>query len=295
MSHILKNNNLEIHIDLPLEKYNFSRFDWTGKIATVKFQNIEVSSSERPYGENEHLFGKGFYNEFGIDTALGFNETKIGEWFHKIGVGLLKKEDNEYLFHKSYEIKPAEFEVIKKLNSIIITCSSQTVNGYSYVLKKEIKLLENSFTINYYLQNTGEKNINTDEYVHNFTVINKDLIGSNYKLKFPFQLKPQLFEETVNPEQKVDIAENEIKFNGSPKEQFFFSNLTGYKSISAKWQLDHLKSNITISEIGSFNTNKINLWGWNHVISPELFINISLKSGQATEWSRTYNFYKNIT
>ena len=35
MSHILKNKNLEIQIDLPAENYNFSRFDWTGNIVSV--------------------------------------------------------------------------------------------------------------------------------------------------------------------------------------------------------------------------------------------------------------------
>ena len=60
ISQILKNENLEIHIDLPNENYNFSRFDWTGKITEVKFQNISLSSVERIDCENEHSFGKGF-------------------------------------------------------------------------------------------------------------------------------------------------------------------------------------------------------------------------------------------
>lgn len=87
MGHILKNKNLEIQIDLPLENYNFSRFDWTGKIVAVKFQNILVSSIEKTDGDNEHLLGRGFYNEFGFNSPLGFEETPIGGWFHKIGVG----------------------------------------------------------------------------------------------------------------------------------------------------------------------------------------------------------------
>ncbi len=147
-------------------------------------------------------------------------------------------------------------------------------------MKKEIELHENSFTIKYYLQNTGEKDIITNEYVHNFTAINNDSIGDNYILKFPFQLKPELFEETVNPEQKVDIGQNEIKFNSTPKEQFFFSNLTGGENVDAAWELINLESKIGISETGSFQTNKVNLWGWKHVISPELFFNIFIKPGQ---------------
>jgi hypothetical protein len=294
MPHRLKNKNLEIHIDLPLEGYNFSRFDWTGKIVKVKYQNIYVSTTERPDCENEHHFGKGFYNEFGIDTALGFDETEIGGWFHKIGVGLLKKENHQYLFSKAYEIKPAEFNIRKETNKITINCKSQLINGYSYVLKKGIELLENGFTIKYNLKNTGDKLIRTDEYTHNFVAINKELIGRNYILKFPFQLQPKLFGAAINPGKKVNIGQRDITFNSSPKEQFFFSNLSGDKAVNGAWELTNLNSQITIRETGSFQTNKVNLWGWKHVISPELFVDVCIHPGQSTEWSRTYNIYKEI-
>lgn len=292
MPHILRNKNLEIQIDIPSENYDFSRFDWTGKIVDVKFQDIQLSSVESTDCQNETDFGKGFYNEFGIDKALGFDDAEIGGWFHKIGVGLLKKEDTQYLFSKTYEIKPAEFKIITEPHRILTNCTSKAINGYSYVLRKEIKLHDHGFTINYCLENTGEKDIITNEYVHNFTAINREVIGNNYILNFPFQLRPELFSDTVNPEQKVVFGKNDIKFNGSPKEQFFFSNLTGGENVDAEWTLINHDSNIGISETGNFQTNKVNLWGWKHVISPELFFNISLKPGQSSEWSRNYKMFK---
>lgn len=291
MSYILKNKNLEIRIDSPLENYNFSRFDWTGKIVEVRFQNTLLSSVEQIDTQNENHFGKGFYNEFGIDSALGFEEAEIGDWFHKIGVGLLKKEDNQYLFNKPYQIRPSKFNTSAEPNKIIIECKSETINGYSYLLKKVIELHESSFAIKYYLENTGDKEIHTHEYVHNFTAINRS-IGEDYILNFPFDLKPNLFGETVNPEGKVEIGQNEIKFNGAPKEQFFFSNLTGGKTVDATWELLHLKRKIGIRETGDFQCNKVNLWGWKHVISPELFIEINVKPGESKEWSRIYEMRK---
>ena len=291
MAHILKNKNLEIHIDFPHENYNFSRFDWTGKIVKVNFNDVPISTVESFNCENENYVGKGFYNEFGIDSALGFDDAQIGEWFHKIGVGLLKKDSHQYLFSKKYDIRPAEFKTITNSNSLIISCKPEAVNGFSYFLEKKIDLHESSFTITYYLQNTGEKSINTDEYIHNFTAINNDLIGSHYKLKFPFQLIPELFNEIVNPEQKIDISKNQIDFRGSINKEFFFSNLTGNEKVKSKWELLNHKNNIAISETTNFTTNKVNLWGSKHVVSPELFFNINIKPGESTEWSRTYNAY----
>ena len=177
-------------------------------------------------------------------------------------------------------------------NKIITDCLSQIINGYSYVMKKEIELFESGFMITYNLHNTGEKTISTNEYNHNFLAINKDLIGSHYILKFPFKIKPALFGATVNPEEKVEIGQNEITFNNTPYEQFFFSNLSGNENVNASWELINTKSKIGISETASFKTRKVNLWGWKHVISPELFFNIKVNPGQTIEWSRTYNVFE---
>ncbi|MEP5338351.1 MAG: hypothetical protein ABJL44_10505 [Algibacter sp.] len=291
MTYILKNENLEIHIDAPLQKYNLSRFDWTGKITAVKYKNNYVTGVEETSVENQNEIGKGLYNEFGIEAAIGFNETEVRDPFHKIGVGLLKKDEAPYLFNKSYEIQPAEFEVTNQLNKIILDCKSQNINGYGYILKKEIELFESRFVIKYLLQNTGEKTIETNEYTHNFLAINEDLIGANYILKFPFQIKSKLFGETINPEDKVEIGSDKILFNNTPNKQFFFSNLSGNEKVDAYWELINTKNNIGVSETGSFKTSKVNLWGWKHVVSPELFFEIKVEPKQSIEWSRTYNVF----
>lgn len=292
MPHILKNKYLTIHIDLPFENYNFSRFDWTGKIRFVKFQNMPLSSVERTDGQHPQALGEGFYNEFGIDTALGFEAAEIGGWFHKIGIGLLKKTDEEYGFGKNYELKPAIFNTLTESNRLIISCQSAIINGYGYLLRKTIELAENSFSIHYYLENTGNQAIITDEYVHNFIAINQALIGNHYRLNFPFPLQPTLFKETVNPEQKVMIGQKAIQFNGTPTKPFFFSNLSGNKQVAAAWELINLKYKIGIREKGDFQTNKVNLWGWKQVISPELFFKIHIPAGQSMEWIRCYEVFK---
>jgi exo-beta-1,3-glucanase (GH17 family) len=292
MTHLLRNKNLEIQIDLPLTNYNFSRFDWTGKIVSVKYKDILVSSVEILEGENDNKSGKGFYNEFGIEAAIGYDETNDGDWFHKIGVGLLKKEGADYLFSKKYEIKPAGFQVTAQPDKITINCTSELVNGYSYELKKEIEILESGFIIKYHLKNTGSKTIHTNEYNHNFVAIDKELIGGDYILKFPFKIKPELFEATINPEGKAVIGEREFTFNGTPSEPIFFSKISGGENVDASWEILNSKTKIGISETGSFKTSKVNLWGTKHVISPELFFDIHVKPGQDLEWSRTYKVFE---
>ena len=291
MTHIIKNNTLEVAIDFPLENYKGSRFDWSGKISSIKFENLPLTTIEDTESKNINFLGKGLYNEFGITSPVGFEETPIGGWFHKIGIGLLKKDHKNYLFHRNHLIKPAHFDITYKDQKIIIVCKSESVNGYSYILKKEISISKNSILINYFLENTGEKQIITDEYVHNFMAIDNTLIDKDYTLKFPFPLNPTLFDETVNSENKVEIGSDNISFNETPKKQFFFSNLTGGKELQAEWVLTNLKTGVGIKEIGNFKTNKINLWGWGHVISPELFFKISVGPKKSIKWSRDFNCF----
>ena len=159
MAHILKSNSLKVAIDLPLENYKGSRFDWSGKISSIKFENLPLTTIEDTRSKDVDFLGKGLYNEFGITSPVGFEETPVGGWFHKIGVGLLKKQHKEYLFHRNHLIKPANFDITYKNQKIKIICKSELINGYSYILKKEITVSENSITINYSLHNTGEKKL----------------------------------------------------------------------------------------------------------------------------------------
>lgn len=288
MTFILKNKNLEIHIDHPAKNYKFSRFDWSGKIAEVLFKNIPLTQTEKFNGSNEHVKGKGCYNEFGINEALGFDDTDIGGWFHKIGIGLLKKTDSSYHFEKPYDIKPAQFSVKPSLNNITIKCKSDIYNGYAYVLKKNISLLNSGFLISYELENRGSKDIITDEYTHNFIAINNTKIGSAYDLKFPNVVHQELFDEVVNPEKLIKLSQNSFEFIKSPSTPFFFSNLSGGKKVRAQWEIQNIKNQIAIKEVGDFFTKKINLWGCNHVISPEMFHQIQLKPGEISSWSRSY-------
>ena len=290
-THILKNKNLQVYIDVPEENYQKTRFDWTGKIVAVIYKGVPVVTTEKINGENENDFGKGMYNEFGIESPIGFDDITEGEYFHKIGIGLLQKEGEEYQFYKDYNIQPAQFKIKLETNKLIIECTSEEVNGYAYVLKKEFELKDDGFVIHYKLDNTGERNIKTDEYTHNFLSINKELIGSSYILRFPFPIKPELFWASVNPENKVEIGSNVFSFNGRPEEQFFFSNLSGDEEVEAHWELINTQAKLGLSETGSFKTSKVNLWGWKHVISPELFFEINLRKGETVEWSRTYRVF----
>lgn len=292
MSITLKNERIELHFDLPQEHYQGSRFDWTGKIQHVLFEGIPLSVTEKNDPDvNEHLYGKGFYNEFGIDTALGFEEAGIGDWFHKIGIGLLRKNESDYFFHKDFEIKPAAFSVSSFHNRIEISCISELVNGYAYQLSKTIELLEDGFLISYQLTNTGEKEIVTDEYIHNFLALHSEPTSVNHRLKFPFPVSIEIRSGNLHPEY-AEPGQDYLHLHKSPEKEFFYNHLSKAEKVHGNWELTDHNKNIGLSETTDFEVSKINLWGAAHVISPELFHHIRVSPGASANWSRRYNIFK---
>lgn len=292
MAITLQNQNLAIQIDLPHEQYQFSRFDWTGKISNLRFKGIPIAGVELYNQPEDPIVGKGFYNEFGIDMPIGFDEADEGDWFHKIGIGLLRKAGDTYQFHRAYEIQPAQFDTQLGESHLHISCQSPSYNGYAYLLKKKIILQDSGFAIEYFLKNQGDKKIITNEYNHNFLTIDNLSMGEDYVLTFPFEIQTKKMGEMVNPEGLINIGQQALAFVGTPEKQFFFSNLTGGAPVPATWTLENLRRKIAISESGDFHTRSINVWGWRHVISPELFISIELEPGKIMQWTRSYQVYE---
>ena len=291
MSIILKNSRIELLVDLPEDNYQLSRFDWTGKIVGLKFDSVCLTTSEEKSAKNSSFLGQGFYNEFGIKSPLGFIEAKEGEWFHKIGIGLLKKQGKVYDFNKPYEMKPAVFKTTTTASSIILSCTAQTANGYGYVLTKKIVLLADGFKVLYVLKNTGSKVIETSEYCHNFLAM-EYLSSDRYSLNFSFIPAPSRFNETINPNNYIGFKMNKVSMLKGLNQTFYFSNLSGSKLVSSKWELqDHLNK-VSISEQGDFETRMVNLWGAGHVVSPELFVAIELAPHKSFSWQRTYSIRK---
>ena len=290
MPHTLRNKRVTIRVDLPLENYQESRFDWTGKIVHVEFEGIPVAGCELP-NKVDTAYGQGFYNEFGMVSPIGFDEIDEGQWFHKIGVGLLRKDSSHYNFQRPYPIQPADFRVQSDMDQCTLTCRSELCSGYAYLLEKNIRLLDDGFAVYYELHNTGKKAIATEEYAHNFISINAAPISADYQLNFPFEMRPELFGETVNGEGLVEIGARGLGFLGTPKEPFFFSNLSGNRPVNAAWTLKQTKSGIGIREIGDFLTSAVNLWGSGHVISPELFMKVQVQPEQSISWTRKYQFF----
>lgn len=289
MAHILKNEHIRLHLNLPGEHYHRVRYDWTGLISRVDYRDITITGSESPHPRPSDGLGHGFCNEFGIKTPVGYDEIPPGGWFHKIGVGLLQRDEQPYDFLKDYPNRPAAFSVEASEDYLRITSRGEIENGYGYELTKEIRLLESGFEIRYMLTNTGSKQLITTEYNHNFLALGDAVVGEDYQLSYPFALRESVLDENINPENLVVFHDQHVSFASSPSLPFFFSDLSGGQAVPATWTLAHKTKGIFISETGDFSTTAVHLWGARHVISPELYIRLNIAPGQTKAWTRTYH------
>jgi len=296
MSFGLKNKQISLRLEKAGERYRGSRFDWNGLVSQVRFRGTTVLGEEKPlFKRNAARFGRGLHNEFGIKTCVGYDDCKAGEWFPKIGTGWLRKDDKPYFFYTDYELEKLRFDCeVSGETGALFTCDSGERNGYGYRYTKEVVLEEAGFRIRYNLENTGNKTLATEEYVHNFLCVGGRRMDSGYALSFPWKIDPSRLVENVNPDGIVSIEENRVLVTGTTKKEFYLGGLsngvTGKDGLAGEWTLFHEPSGIRMTETGSFTPSGVHVWGARSVISPEVFFSFKIEAGNILSWERVYTF-----
>ncbi|PWE00147.1 hypothetical protein [Marinilabilia rubra] len=283
----LSRGYIRLNIEEPQEGYTGSRFDWTGKLVQLWWKDIPMCTSELSGSDSDEQ-GKGFFNEFGIDKPIGYDETKVGKFFPKIGVGMLRKENNkEYDFFNKYDCLPFEFATDADDWSVTFKCINR-FEQYAFLLKKTVTLTENGLVIDYQLENRGKVEFNTSEYVHNFISPGKRNLSDELQLTIGKAIDGKQFSKGLNPNDCLSYSGNKITWKNTPMSDFFFENISEPKEEGFNWRLINKDLNVSISETVDFKPEKINLWGRAHVVSPELFKTINLKPGKTERWQRVF-------
>lgn len=292
MSNILSNGILTVEIAEP-GAYNGTRFDWTGFITQVTLEEGKhtfcVPESLVPgHGSN----GVGLCNEFGISRAIGYEEAAAGEWFPKPGVGLLQKPDEEaYDFSRTYPLTPFKISAESSGQEITYTVLPEECRGYSMLLTKCISLDGDRINIDYKLENKGTKPLHTEEYIHNFIGINGRLTGEGYELRLPGAAIVEAPESSFTAE-LLHTSGDRLYWNTEPGRPFY-CRLAGWENADAEffWELIHHPSGVGIRESGNFRPERMAFWGERHVISPEVFTDISILPRHSKGWRRSYQFF----
>ena len=301
---VISNDNVRMEIFTPdPEKglYQATRFDWSGIIGSTQYKEHEYFGYWKDRQDptfHEDLTGpaEGF-----IEPGPGYAEAKAGGKFIRIGVGILEKPDEQsynwtttynILDHGKWETEHGEDWISFK----------QTINsdfGYGYIYTKTIRLKNDGFTIEHSLENTGEKNIETDQFNHNFFMIDGKQSGPPFKIIFPYAIST-----LDDPKGFLKIETNELIFTKkleSRSSDFLnqktndsvFLNIKGF----SEKDTDH-KVTVIDEDTGTgltFSVNKplyrMAFWACSTTFCPENFIWISVKPSQTERWTSDYTLF----
>jgi hypothetical protein len=297
---VLTNGVLKVTVLLPDAQnayYRSTRFDWSGIIAQVEYENHTYFQEWQDYngtitsGNHDPLnpgTGTGTVEEF--RNPLGYDEAKIGEPFLKIGVGILERIENKpYHWDDPYKlIEPGEWKIITTRNSIRFIQKIKTDFGFSYEYEKTVVLSENKpeIKITHRLKNTGTKDILGNPYCHNFFQFDYQAVDEYYKITFP---KPiQAIDEF---DSRVSIHENYFQINTKMLDNSWVGGHIN-PARTRSYTLSNEKTKTSVEVVSDVDHGPFYICAWKLAFCPEPMIEFDIKTGESFTWSRIYKFRK---
>jgi hypothetical protein len=272
--------------------YRATRFDWSGVIASTTYKGheyFEYWKTKHDPTFHEDLSGPvESYNKPG----LGYEEASPGEHFIRIGVGILEKpEEDGYETFKTYPIVDhGTWTVSKGKDWIEFKHEIRSDFGYGYIYTKKIELKkeEPGFVIIHHLENTGSKTIETDQYNHNFFIIDGERTGPAISVHFPFEISTE-----DDLKGLMEIENKKLTFRKALNDQSIWMELSGFGTDPEDHRIT-VKNNKTGAGV-RFGVNKplyrMVFWACGTTYCPENFILISAEPGQKETWISDYTLF----
>lgn len=288
----LISSRLRVEISEPGECPNDTvRFDRAGYVSEVVLDGAHHFCASEPHNLiHPSSGGRGLCCEYTADYS---KEAEEGEYYPKLGVGLIRKR-GPYCFFGKYEVHPFETDCMWNHDKAVFVTHPECCLGYAMRTTKTISIKDDTLTMETEAENCGEKEIDTEEYCHNFISIDGMAVTPDYRLDFP-----------VNDSWQTGDLENQY-----PTPCNFFADKGGVSlkraeplvSLSSvpldgmngaspfQWTLRHAGSGFAVEITDKIKVNGITLWAADHIISAEIFHNIRLRPGEKYGWSRTWRF-----
>jgi hypothetical protein len=276
--------------------YRGSRFDWAGVMPELEYQGHSYFGLWfEKYSPTLHDAIVGPVDAF---TPIGYEEAKAGENFLKIGIGMVTKtEEKPYSFVTSHPITNYGVRKVKKKADQVTFTHTLDDKAYSYVYKKTVQLIKGKpeMVLVYSLKNTGKQVIETTVYNHNFFVMDKQPIGPDFVVTFPFKL----ITETEAPPSLGKLRDNQILFEKElvNNDHLFYRSLTGFSDKASDYdiKIENSKTGAGVRITGDLPISKLVFWSAPRTVCPEPYTMIKVTPGETVTWKILYQFYTKDT
>ena len=273
--------------------YRGTRFDWAGAFKNLNYNGHSyIEQWFQNYDPKAHDAINGPAEEF---TPLGFTEDKPGNTFVKIGVGVLRKADDEpYAFANTYAIvNYGKRSIKKRSDQLEFTHELTAPDGYAYRYTKTVKLTRGKpeLVLEHRLKNTGQKVIETSVYDHNFWIIDQQPTGPTVAIRFPFAITGEgkgFGTAIVAQDKALTYTRNLDK-----REQVYSAGLQGFGPTADSYdiRIENLKTGAGVHATGDQPLEKLVYWACSTTSCPEPYIRLKAAPGEEVTWKITYVFY----
>lgn len=272
--------------------YRGSRFDWSGVIPQLEYQGHSYFGQWfEKYSPTLHDAIMGPVEAF---SPVGYDEANTGGSFLMIGIGMVTKpQEAKYAFVNPYPIvNPGSWKVKKKSDRVEFTHKLND-KEYGYEYKKTVQLIKGKpqMVLSHTLKNTGKKTIESSVYNHNFLVMDKQPVGTNFVVKLPFHLEG----EEQGKGNLGKLQDNQITFlkDLSKTEHLQYVSLQGFSNSAKDYDIrvENHKTGAAVRITSDQPLSKLAFWSTYITLCPEPYIHVSVKPGETFSWNFFYEFY----
>jgi hypothetical protein len=295
----ISNGQIKASLYLPDSKngyYRGTRFDWAGVIKSLEYKGHNYFGVWfDKYDPQLHDAITGPVEEFYFkDAALGYATAKPGETFIRIGVGALRKPEEEKFdrFHTYEIVNGGEWSVKAHRDSVEFRHRLEDgPSGYRYEYHKTVRLSSGKpeLVIEHTLKNTGRNTIETDVYNHNFFVIDGQQTGPDLSVTFGFDPKA-----TRDLGGLAELQGRELKYKRElTHDEHVMTEIEGFGGTTAdhSFKVENRKTGAGVHVEGDHPLSKLLFWcGWK-VLSPENYVTMKIAPGKEFHWVVRYQFY----
>ena len=271
--------------------YRGCRFDWSGVIYELKYKGHDYFGQWFPVYDpilNDAICGP--VEEF---AQVGYAEAPVGGEFVRIGIGGLRKPDEERFDRFGYYefSNPGKWTITKNEDNVVFTHQLDDVAGYSYVYEKTVLLVKDKpeLVLIHTLKNTGRKAIQSNVYNHNFFTIDFEPTGPNIVVKFAFPATVA----RENPLARINEQQVEYQRVLEAEETVSLGAIQGFSDRAEDYdfRIENLKTGAGVRITGDRPISSIVYWSNGQTVCPEPYIDLNILPGDTFSWHIYYHFY----
>jgi hypothetical protein len=190
-------------------------------------------------------------------------------------------------------VDPGKWTVVPHPDSVEFTQElTDPSSGYAYVYHKTVRLIAGKpeMVLEHRLQNTGRRPIQSAVYNHNFLVLDRQPIGPDLVVTFPFQLQSphppdaRFAELRGNQFHYLKVLQGEDRVE-SPLAGF------GESPTDNDIRVESNSIGAGVRLKGDHPLSHVNLWSIRTVLAVEPFITMTIAPGGEFSWKVVYQYY----